>query len=386
MKHLACLIVAVTLAGVTSAAQTPVLVIVQPEADVVVSGRSHLEATIAPAVSGVRHVTFYVDGQQICRSEASPFTCEWDAGSRSDPRSVRVVADLASGERLVATRRTRARGLTFGTSVDAVLVPTRVVNDRGSFVQGLTSDRFVLYEDGNPQKVMSVLAEDAPASVMLALDMSASMQTKMPDLRRAATMFLDSVRAYDSVTLAAFNENLFVLTRPNADEATRRAALAQINPWGGTALFDSLIRAADMLRSQPSPRIIVAFTDGEDVASVSSVQTVRSTLQGADIVLYLVVGSEPPPRDSPTGVLARVAEETGGSAWFTPRMESLGDRFAAIVNDLTNGYVLLYVPERPLGDGAWRELRVEIGGPGGNHTVRARQGYLAVDRSQLNTR
>lgn len=385
MRMSGLVLAVLALATVSPVAQTPqpVLTIVQPENDMVLSGLSRFEASVTPASIDIRRVTFFVDGQQACHVDARPLECEWDAGSRPEPRNVRVVADLASGRRLVATRRTRPRGLTFGASTDAVLVPARVVDSRGNFVQGLTADQFVLFEDGRQQEVMSVLAEDTPASVVLALDMSASMQPKMADLRRAATRFLESVRPYDLVSVTAFNQNLFVLTRPDADEAARRAALAQIKPWGGTALYDSLVRGAEMLRSQPSPRVIVAFTDGEDVDSVASVQTVRSALQSADVVLYLIVGSNEPPRGSPTATLARVADETGGSAWFTPRMETLGDRFTAIVNDLTNGYVLLYMPQRPLGDGGWRELRVEIAGPQGrNHAVRARQGYLATGRTR----
>jgi hypothetical protein len=93
-----------------------------------------------------------------------------------------------------------------------------------------------------------------------------------------------------------------------------------------------------------------------------------------------VVGSATPAPGSPLAPLARIAEETGGAAWFAPRMETLGDRFADIVHDLSSGYVLTYLPDRPLGDGAWRELRVELDGDRGGHTIRARQGYLAVAR------
>ncbi len=358
----------------------PAIVIEDPEPGVVLSGPSQLAATITPPEADVRQVTFFVDGEPACRVQSPPFSCEWAAGHGPTARTVRVVAELTSGQRLIATRRTPAPGLSFGSAVDAVLVPTRVLDGNGGFVQGLTADRFRLYEDGEPQEVVSVLAEDAPASIMLALDMSASMGPKMADLRRAAGRFLDSVRAYDAVTLAAFNQNLFVLTRPDADDTTRREALERITPWGGTALFDSVIRAADVLRSQPSPRVIVAFTDGEDVDSIGSVETVRAALQRADVVLYLVVGGTEPSRGSSTGELARVAEETGGAAWFTERMESLGDRFTAIVGDLTSGYVLLYIPRRPLGDGAWRSLRVEIAGASRAQAVRSRQGYLAVLR------
>jgi len=378
----AVLVPALALASPALPAQAPgpALVILHPEPRSVLSGPSALEADVRPTAAGVRRVTFFVDGQAVCQSHARPFRCEWDAGSRAEPRTVRVVADLDGGGRLVGTRRTSPRGLTFGASTDAVLVPVRVLNTRGEFVQGLDAERFQLFEDGRPQQIMSMISEGVPASVVLALDMSASMRPKLADLRRAASMFLDAVRPHDAVSLAGFNESFFPLTQPGADRAAREDALGQLRPWGDTALYDSLIRAAGLIRAQSSPRAIVAFTDGDDVASRASVQTVRAALQSADAVLYLVIGANAPTPGSPLARLARVAEETGGAAWFNPRMDALGPRFTDIVRDLSAGYVLSYLPDRPLGDGAWRELRVELVGPGGGHHVRARQGYLAAER------
>lgn len=367
-------------AAMSAQAPAPALVIQQPEARAVLSGSSELAADVLPSSTGVTRVTFFVDGQPVCQTAGRPFRCRADVGQRVEARTVRVVADLEGGGRLVSTRRTSPRGLMFGASTDAVLVPARVINGRGQFVQGLDASRFVVYEDGRPQQVMSVLSDGTPASVVLALDMSASMRPKLLDLRRAAGRFLDAVRPEDVVTIAGFNESFFPLTPPGADDAARRAALDQIRPWGDTALYDSLIRAAALLRTQPSPRAIVAFTDGDDVISRAPAPTVRAALQAADAVLYLVVGAAAPPPGSPLARLAGIADETGGAAWFAPRMETLGDRFTDIVHDLSSGYVLTYLPDRPLGDGAWRELRVELQGPGGGHTIRARQGYLAVQR------
>jgi VWFA-related protein len=373
---------AVALAVPTLPAQQPgpALVILRPAVRSVMSGVSELAADVLPASTPVSRVTFFVDGRPVCQAHGRPFQCEWDAGSRAEPRTVRVVADLAGGGRLVNTRRTSPRGLMFGASTDAVIVPARVLDGRGQFVQGLDPGRFRLYEDGRPQEIVSILSDGTPASVVLALDMSASMRPKLADLRRAAARFLEAVRPGDAVTLAGFNESFFPLTLPEADDAARLAALDQLRPWGDTALYDSLIRAAGLLRAQPSPRAIVAFTDGDDVISRAPAPTVRTALQAADAVLYLVFGADAPPPGSPLARLAGIADETGGAAWFAPRMETLGDRFTNIVHDLSSGYVLTYLPDRPVGDGAWRELRVELEGPGSGHTIRARQGYLAVAR------
>lgn len=362
-------------------AQAPpqTIVIDAPGANAVVSGPSRLEARVVPASGNVRRLTFFVDGQRICQATAHPFGCDWDAGRTTEPRTIRVVADLDSGERLVGTRRTRARGLTFEASADAVLVPVRVIGPGGVFVQGLNLERFRLYEDGRAQEIATITTEGEPAHVVLALDMSSSMRPRLADLQRAAGLFLDAVRPVDEVAVAGFNEDLFVLAGSGSDRDGRRAALERLRPWGDTALYDSLIRSAALIESRPSPRAIVAFTDGADVASRASIETVRTVLQGADVVLYLVVGAPAPDGGTPLERLARVARETGGDAWFTPRMDALADRFSAIVDDLSGGYVLTYLPDRPLGDGTWRELRVEVDGLGGGHTIRARQGYMAID-------
>lgn len=361
----------------------PAVAVVQPDASAVLRGRVSLEAAVTPSSVPVRSVTFFVDGQQVCRVLDQPYACPFEAGVTPAARSVRVVAELNDGHRLVATRRTNARvaALVFTAAVDAVTVPVRVVDRRGRFVQGLTADRFSLMEDGAPQDVSTILSEDTPTSLVLALDMSASMQNELDELKRAAGAFLDGVRPGDRVSVAAFNSGLFVLARAESDARARRAALDRLRPWGNTALHDSLIRAAELVRTQPAPRAVVAFTDGEDVSSTATVDAVRGAFQANDVALYLVVQGDEPRRDSPGGVLAQVAEETGGGAWYAGHMSDLRDRFSAIVTDLSGRYVLSYTPHKPLGDGGWRQLSVRVvGDDARDFDVRARLGYLAVDR------
>jgi hypothetical protein len=93
--------VAVSFLSVVSAAQGPerALVILSPEPRAVLSGPSTFEADTRPADTQVRRVTFFVDGQPACRAHERPFRCDWDAGSRAEPRTVRVVADLDGAPR-----------------------------------------------------------------------------------------------------------------------------------------------------------------------------------------------------------------------------------------------------------------------------------------------
>jgi VWFA-related protein len=373
---------------VSGQAPEPTLAITRPTADVVVRGQTMLEATVVPEATRVRSVAFFVDGQQVCRVEARPFECSWDAGSQPDARTFRVVAQLADGGLLRATVRTKPPDGTqpiFTTAVDAVLVPVQVRDDHGRFVPGLTASNFALTEDGRPQTVGIAFGDAAPISVLLALDVSGSMQPRLNDLKKAAAIFLDSVRSQDVVSLTAFNSTLYMLARPGATPRARIEALERLKPEGGTALHDSLIRAVDLVKNQPSPRVIVAFTDGQDVGSISTVAAVRIALQVNNVTLFLVVQGGVPQRGSPIEALSRAAEETGGGAWFALGMGFLKDRFAQVISDMSSRYVLSYVPERPFGDGGWRALSVKIvGGPlrERDYELKAKKGYLALTAEQ----
>jgi len=374
----------VALVALTFAQAAPaVLVLRTPSADSVLTGLLTFAAEITPSAVAVREVAFFVDGRPACTARVRPFECPWDAGALSTERTVRVVAELADGERLVTTTRTKAADLSpmiFRAAANAVVVPVRVTDTRGHAVAGLTADRFQVLEDGVPQEVQTILQGDAPASVLLCLDASSSMTTVLPELKQAAAGFLDALRPRDSVALAVFNTDLYVLAKADATMSDRRASLDRIRPTGGTALFDSLIRAVALVRTLPSPRAVVVFTDGIDADSHASAETVRAAFQANDIVLYLVMQGAAPSRASSGGRLAQLAQETGGSAWFAPKISSLKEHFAGIVGDLANRYVLVYSPRRPLGDDQWRRIKVEVTGTTNHYSVRSREGYVASRR------
>lgn len=363
-----------------SDAQAPVLTIVRPTADEYLIGPTELVADVSPATVHVADVTFTVNGQQVCTLTSRPFRCPFDAGNQTVTRTVRVVATLAGGGRLIETVRTKGLNLAQAVAVEAILVSVHVTDDRGRFVEGLQQSQFKVLEDGVPQDITSFLAENAAGSVLLALDISGSMGPAVGELKSATSQFLQSLRPTDRVTLTGFSNSLFVLAPATADAAARRAALEQLHPAGGTALYDSMIRGVELLKPQSSPRAMVVFTDGDDDASLATLDGVRSALQSNDAVLYFIAQGRADHDEALRTSLAKLATETGGAAYFSSRMSSLQEHFASIVADLSHQYVLGYSPKRDLGDGAWRKISVQVEDRDRKLTVRARQGYLAVHR------
>jgi VWFA-related protein len=358
--------------------------ILTPTGASAISGRTMFSVDVAPADLPVHGVTFFVDGQEACRVAVRPFQCAWDAGLKVNARNIRAVADLADGRRLVETRRTPDAPTFFSTAADAIFVPVHVfdAHDGNRVVQHLEKNDFQLLEDGVLQDISTVLVEDTPIHLFLALDVSGSMAPALAELRKSAGGFLASLRPIDAITLAAFNEHMALLAPPATDLPTAEAALARLRSTNGsTALYDAVIRAIGVLASQPGPRAIVAFTDGDDDASYSTMDAVRRALQTNDVAFYLVAQGKASDDKTLRNAWSALARETGGEAWFGPKMTDLAAHFSSVTEDLSGQYVLAYSPKKPLGDGAWRQISVGVPSRGTRYAVRAREGYLAVSRS-----
>ena len=363
------------MAAVRLVAQSGHVVMVSPAADTVVTGLTTFAADVRPSRADLRDVTFFVDGTVVCVAPGSTLRCQWDAGPRLSSRSVRAVARFSDGSQLSTALRTKALDISQHASVEAVVVSAHVKDFRDRFVSGLTVADFRLFEDGRPQAISSVSAESGVADIVLMLDISGSMEPVMTELKASARRFIAATRPQDRLTVAGFNSGLFVVANPDAVPAARLAQLDRMRAFGRTSLYDSLVRAADLFKSSQGRRALVVFTDGDDVSSRGSAETARMALQAKDVVLYVAGQGRAADDDDLRDRLRHLAEETGGAAYFASTMAALDEHFAEVLQNIGHQYVLTYSPDRPMGDGAWRTLRVEV--TKGRPDVRARQGYFA---------
>jgi VWFA-related protein len=373
--------VALVLAAPVSGQEAVELKIVSPPPDAFVSDQVTLEAQILPRErrGEVTDVTFYADGKLVCRStDAQQPKCPWDAGAVIRPHLIRVVASLKSGERVVATTRTREIDYAEAVDVQVVQVNTSVVDRRGRFVSGLTPDSFRLTEDGVPQKIVQFASEDSPLEVVLALDVSGSMGAAMEDLKGAARQFLASLGAEDQVTLVAFNEEMFLLTQRETSREARLRALDRLGAWGGTSLYDVIIRSLEQLSRKPGRRSLVVFSDGDDKTSQATLETVQRVIKSSDATLFMVGLGEGREQKKLRATLESLADPSGGRALFAERPSDLARAFSELVEELKHQYLLGFESTNTKKDGAWRRLVVEL--PNTNHRVRAREGYFGPSR------
>jgi Ca-activated chloride channel homolog len=371
---LGTLLAAAALTAAVITAQAPAIHITSPPAGAVVVGAARLEAVIEPqdAVQAVQEVTFSVDGRLACTIERPPFACAWDYGEIVRDHHVRVVATLAGGARLTANLRTAGLGYAERVRTDAVLVPV-IVTRSGQFVRGLKRQDFELAEDGVRQPIAAMASEDGPLDLVLAIDVSGSMESSLDQVKVAVKRLLSKLRPGDAVTLVGFNDTLFLAAEREQDQQARERAVDLLTAWGGTALYDATIRAIDLVSRDWGRKGIVIFSDGEDRSSLTPRETAARRVQESDAMLYTVGFGRVATVPALQRGLQDFARATGGRAFFPKSVADLDGAFDEIVAELAHQYVLSYSLTNLEHDDRWRTISVQV--RGGDYDVRARQGY-----------
>jgi Ca-activated chloride channel homolog len=367
------LTVAAMIVAVGATDQEPKMAIASPQADTVVSGTTAITLDIVPTAA-VEIVNFFVDGRLTCTVERPPFACTWDPGPVVRGHHIRVVATFKDGRRLVDNVRTKDLGYAERAEVEAVLVPV-IVMEGGRFVQGLGKRDFEVFEDGAPQQVIALASEESPLDLVLAIDISGSMEGALADVKSAVKQLLSQLRTGDAATLIGFNDNTFLVAEREKDRQAREEAVDLLSAWGGTALYDATVRAVELVGRNPGRKGVVVFSDGDDRHSLTSPETAAARVQGGNAMLYTVGFGAGASVTTLRDRLQQYATATGGRAFFPRHSVELAQVFGSIVADLSNQYVLSYVSTNTRKDGAWRAIRVKV--RSGKYEVRARRGYQA---------
>jgi Ca-activated chloride channel family protein len=375
-SSLQVLAVVLALCLVTSGFQGPTLEIVSPLADDILAGSTRIEAVVSPdeAASKVQSMSISVDGRVVCTVEHRPFRCMWDPGGIVRRHHIRVVATLEDGGRIAANLHTKDLGYAERVRTEAVLVPV-IVTDGGHFVRGLKQQDFEVFEDGVRQPIASFVNEEAALDLVLAVDVSGSMEHALDEVKAAVKQLLTKLRPGDAATVVGFNDTFFIAAEREKDAQVREEAVDLLTSWGGTALYDATVHALEMVGRASGRKGVVIFSDGDDQNSVTTRQSALARVQASDAMLYTVgfgAGATVPGLHAN---LESYAQATGGRAFFPRTTKELDGVFDHIVTELAHQYVLSYAPTNLKTDGAWRNIKVQV--RGGKYDVRARRGYRA---------
>ena len=200
-------------------------------------------------------------------------------------------------------------------------------------------------------------------------------------------------------------------------------AVANVNPTGGTALYDAVAEALPVAaEGRNTKKAVLVISDGNDTNSRVSAGALRQQIRESEVMVYAlgVDGTEtqtrqqprvqqPPPRiplpfpipgtggrrRSPipglpqignggwmrmpgervnADALRQITDDTGGRTEIVRGFGDLDGATARIADELSRQYYLGYASNGKK-DGGWHTIRVEVGNRA--YTVRARRGYTA---------
>jgi len=156
--------------------------------------------------------------------------------------------------------------------------------------------------------------------------------------------------------------------------------MAGRRPGGGTALYDAIYFACRdklMKHEQTGPvrRAIILLSDGDDNMSHVTREEAIEMAQRAEVIIYTISTNISGMKGKADKVLERIADATGGRAFFPFKMKDIKNSFAAIEDELRSQYVVSYKPADFDADGRYRSI--EITALKKDLQVRARRGYYA---------
>ena len=257
----------------------------------------------------------------------------------------------------------------FSSGVEAVRVDV-LVTDNGRLVSGLQPADFEVLDNGVLQSVDLASFDEIPLNVVMALDMSGSLNAdEIGHLRTAGNTVLNGLKQTDQAALLTFSHVLSQRAPLTSDFARIRAALMESDTSGHTSLVDASFTGIMIGESDVGRSLLIIFTDGVDTRSFLTPAAVLETAKLCDVVVY---GVEIGKRRS--SFSRELSGATGGRLIEIESAKDIDATFRGILEEFRQRYLISYSPQGVV-PGGWHRLDVRVKNRG--LTVRARPGYLS---------
>ena len=280
------------------------------------------------------------------------------------------------------------------------------------FISNLKAEDIRILEDGQPQEVFTFQQNiDLPLSIAILIDTSISEQRTLPDEKAAAQAFLENVMraSKDEAAVVSFTGDTTLEQgfTGNMDRLRRAIDRVEFIPpsgyvgggvvvngtppisgtnqsiAGSTAVWDAVWATSEELigtSAEHTRRAIILLTDGDDTSSRMKMHEAIERALKADALIYAIGIGDRYTFNVNEGALRKIAEQTGGRAYFPKHERDLNDAFMQIQKDLREQYLVAYSPTNKARDGSYRKIEIEVVNPElkqQNLKLNYRAGYFA---------
>jgi VWFA-related protein len=301
-------------------------------------------------------------------------------------------------------------------SVNEVIVPVTVTDEKGRFVSNLVKDDFKVYDENKEQKIDFFSHEQSqPIVIGFLVDTSNAMKIHWAKYKEATTELMLNLLPGDkkySGYLISYGTTAELVADTSTDPEKMVAKMDRIKPGGGSALFDAIYLACTSRKTvngepfEPR-RVLVIIGDGHDNASKKSLQEVVEIAKRNLVTVYAMSSVTFGEHTASEDILSTLTAETGGKveeplrnpykdvAGYLSQPQDAGNfaltvgtgqytaeissaifrSIAALSGEITTQYVIRYTPD--IGPGSdskqFRKIKVAVNLPGVE--LRYRNGY-----------
>jgi VWFA-related protein len=296
-------------------------------------------------------------------------------------------------------------------STTEVLLPLTVRDAAGRLVTTLERKDFQVWEDGREQPLSDLRLRRVPVDVLLMVDASSSVASRLEDFRRAVEEFVARLAPDDRVSLLKFDDRVELLQDWTASRVQLRRSLRRVTPGMFTRFHDALYLAArEQFKDARRRHAVVVLTDGIDSGrGHASLEMALAALLEAGASVYAIsnteierarkhaeldtLQSEPLSTqrfnqlrigdlreslrvlDASERNLSGLTTATGGRLFKPQSFAALDSVYAEVAEELRHQYALYYMPLDKTRDGKFRRVQVKTYDPALRLT--ARIGYFA---------
>jgi VWFA-related protein len=265
--------------------------------------------------------------------------------------------------------------------VDLTEVHVNVTDEKDRPVGNLKKENFRIFEDRTEQKITLFKHEDSPVSLGLVIDNSRSMEPRKQRMDEGTLSFVRKSNPDDETFIIHFDDSARLDRDFTSSIPLLEDTLAGVKPYGQTAIYDALLLGLDhMEAAKNTKKAILLFTDGVDNSSKHTLSEAVDATKHAHVAVYTVGLLSASGGQKAEDALIRIAEASGGRAYFPLTVDEARADMEHIARDLREQYTLGYLPTNPARNGSWRSIRIEVAPPPGvpataRLTANYRHGY-----------